>query len=101
MKNVTGTVDTTRNVAVTVDVMKNVTVAVDAMKNAEVANDAMKNAAVTADVSGSHVDSTVKGVTVISSDGDTVQISTCVSVCTGATADDPPYDVMSNIVGIE
>ena len=56
------------------------------------------DAAVTADVTGAHVASTTKGVTLISSDGDTVQISTCISVCTGT---DPAPDVKSNIVGIE
>ena len=55
------------------------------------------DAAVTADVTGAHVASDTKGVTVISSDGDTMQVSTCVSVC--VAGDD--YDVKSNIVGIE
>ena len=53
-------------------------------------------AAVVADISGAHVASTTKGVTVLSSDGDTIQVSTCVSVCTGDDA-----DVKANIVGIE
>ena len=53
-------------------------------------------AAVTADTSGDLVDSDTKGVTVISSDETTLQVSTCVSVCTG---DDS--DVKSNEVGIE
>ena len=53
---------------------------------------------VAADVTGAHVASSTKGVTLISSDGDTVQISTCISVCTGT---DPAPDVKSNIVGIE
>ncbi len=51
---------------------------------------------IAADITGAHVASDTKGVTVISSDGDTLQVSTCVSVCTGADA-----DVKSNIVGIE
>ena len=53
---------------------------------------------VAADVTGAHVASSTKGVTLISSDGDTIQISTCISVCTGT---DPAPDVKSNIVGIE
>ena len=53
-------------------------------------------AAVTADISGAHVDSDTKGVTVISSDETTLQVSTCVSVCTGVDS-----DVKSNEVGIE
>ncbi len=55
-----------------------------------------ENTAVVADVTGAHVASDTKGQTVISSDGTTLQVSTCVSVCTGATA-----DVKSNEVGIE
>lgn len=51
---------------------------------------------ITADTSGDHVASDTKGVTIISSDADTLQVSTCVSVCTGDGA-----DVKSNIVGIE
>jgi type IV pilus assembly protein PilA len=53
-------------------------------------------AAVTADITGAHVESDTKGVTVISSDGDTIKVSTCISVCTGTDA-----DIKSNIVGIE
>ena len=55
-----------------------------------------ENTAVQADTTGKHVLSTTKGVTLISSDGSTLQVSTCVSVCTGTGA-----DVKSNIVGIE
>ena len=50
---------------------------------------------ITADITGAHVASDTKGVTVISSDADTLQVSTCVSVCTGADA-----DIKKNIVGI-
>ena len=55
-----------------------------------------ESTAVQADITGAHVASSTKGVTLISSDGSTLQVSTCVSVCTGTTA-----DVKSNIVGIE
>ena len=48
------------------------------------------------DLTEAHVDSTVKGTTVISTDGSTIQVSTCVSVCTGEGS-----DVKSNEVGIE
>ena len=60
-----------------------------------------ENTAVQADITGDHVLSTTKGVTLISSDGSTLQVSTCVSVCTGAVTDDPPNDVKTNEVGIE
>ena len=49
-----------------------------------------------ADITGAHVASDTKGVTVISSDADTLQVSTCVSVCPGADA-----EIKKNIVGIE
>ena len=55
-----------------------------------------ESTAVQADITGEHKASTTKGVTLISSDGSTLQVSTCVSVCTGTGA-----DVKSNIVGIE
>jgi len=48
------------------------------------------------DLTDDHVLSTVKGTTVISSDGVTLQVSTCISVCTGDDA-----DVKTNEVGIE
>ena len=48
------------------------------------------------DLTEDHVVSTVKGTTVISTDGSTLQVSTCVSVCTGDGS-----DVKSNEVGIE
>ena len=55
-----------------------------------------ESTAVQADITGAHVASSTKGVTLISSDGSTLQVSTCVSICTGTGA-----DVKSNIVGIE
>ena len=60
-----------------------------------------ENTAVQADTTGKHVLSTTKGVTLISSDGSTLQVSTCVSVCTGDADSDPPNDVKTNEVGIE
>ena len=50
------------------------------------------------DLTDAHVASTVKGTTVISTDGVTLQVSTCISVCSG---NDPEPDVKSNEVGIE
>ena len=52
-------------------------------------------AAVTAATTSGHAASGTKGVTHISSNGTTLQISTCVSVCTGDKA-----DLISNLVSI-
>ena len=52
--------------------------------------------AIIGQLGATHTASTVKGTTVISTDGTTLQVSTCVSVCTGADA-----DVKMNEVGIE
>ena len=51
--------------------------------------------AVTAHDAKAHAASGTKGVTLISSNGTTLQISTCVSVCTGDKA-----DLISNLVSI-
>mgnify|MGYP001178567924 FL=1 len=50
------------------------------------------------DLTDAHVASTVKGTTVISTDGVTLQVSTCISSCAADAADN---DVKSNEVGIE
>ena len=52
---------------------------------------------VVGDITGAHVDSATKGVTVISTDGVTLQVSTCVSIC-GTVTDN---DMKSNEIGIE
>ncbi len=52
--------------------------------------------AVIGQTGNTHVDSSVKGTTVISTNGTILRISTCVSVCSGADA-----DVKMNEVGIE
>ena len=52
-------------------------------------------AAVTASVAATHAASDTKGVTLISSNGTELQISTCVSVCTGDS-----NDLISNKVSI-
>ena len=52
--------------------------------------------AIIGQLGATHTASTVKGTTVISTDGTTLQVSTCVSVCTGTDS-----DVKMNEVGIE